>query len=174
MKTNKSHKHNSSFKVPEDYFGNVEDNVMRKIGELEPAEIPVSENGFSVPEGYFDNLENSILEKTEKSGKLINLFRKEYIYYAAAVAAIFILMLGNFFQTAQEETYGWQDVEISAMENYIDDGYNMGYIDWNTSEYSDLFDDATIIDDEDFNSVDQDAVFDYLDENMEDPTYILE
>ena len=177
MKNHKpTYKHNSGFNIPEDYFSNVEKRVMLKIGESESSKIPVKQTGMSVPAAYFDSLEDEIIAKTKKPDSgIISLFRRKYLYYAAAVAAIFILLVGNFFKAEPEQSQGWEDVEISAMENYIDDGYNMGYMELNTTEYSDLvFTDATIVNEEDFNSVDSEAVFSYLDENMEDPTYILE
>ena len=177
MKTQKN-KYNpdSGFKVPENYFGSLEEKLMQRLNEEKSGNIPVKGSGFTVPEDYFENLENRILSRvTEDKPKVIKLFKKEYIFYAAAVAAIFVLMLGNFFQTSQQQTLGWDDIEISAMENYFDDSYNMGYIEWSTSEYSDfIVEDANIIHEDNFREVDNEAVFDYLDENIEDPTYILE
>lgn len=176
MKTNKpKYNHDSGFKIPEDYFSSLEDRIMHRFNELE-SEIPAKQNDFKVPEGYFDSLEDKIISRANinKPG-IIRLFKREYFYYAAAVVAICILMLGNYFSPLEDPSIGWDDVEISAMENYIDEDYNMGYVEWNTSEYSDyIFSDSKIIYDEDFETVDSDAVLDYLDENIEDPTYILE
>lgn len=177
MKTNKSkYSENSGFKVPEDYFGNFEDRMLRRLEEQEAVKLPVQESGFAVPDGYFDTLEERILEKTrDKETPVVSIFKREYLFYAAAVAAVCILMLGNFFQTGAEESLGWDDIEISVMENYIDEGYDMGFIDLNTSDYSDLImKDGKLVDDSDFYSVSPETVIDYIDENIEDPTYILE
>ncbi|MCM8570772.1 hypothetical protein NE848_15355 [Gramella jeungdoensis] len=177
MKTNRSeYSKNSGFKAPQDYFENFEERMMRRLQEQEAVKLPVKESGFSVPDGYFERLDEKILKRTvDERPRVISLFKKEYLFYAAAVAAIFILMLGNFFQTESDQPLGWDDIEISAMENYIDEGYEMGFIELNTSDYSDLIlKDGKLIDDSDFYSVNSEAVFDYLDENIEDPTYILE
>ncbi|GAA4322098.1 hypothetical protein GCM10023115_50010 [Pontixanthobacter gangjinensis] len=163
------------FKVPDDYFSSLEDKLMRRIDAENKADLPDMGSGFTVPEGYFDTLEEQILSKTNRPSKVVSLFKKEYLYYAAAIAAIFVLMLGNFFQAEQPQNLGWDDVEITEIEDYFDEDYNMSYMEWNTTEYSDLmFDDARLIYEEDFNNVDSEAVFDYLDENIEDPTYIFE
>lgn len=176
MKTdNPKYNSNSGFKVPENYFRNFEDRLMDKINDQDPAQLPVKESGFTVPQGYFNELEDRLLKETGKPTKVVKLFKKEYLFYAAAVAAIFVLMLGNFFKTEPQQNLGWDDVEITDMENYFEEDYNMSYMEWNTSEYSDLISDGSkIIHEEDFNTVDSEAVFDYLDENIEDPTYILE
>ncbi|TBW28976.1 hypothetical protein [Gramella sp. KN1008] len=176
MKTDKSkYPKNSGFKVPKDYFDNFEERMMRKLEEQEAVKLPVTQSGFAVPDGYFDTLEEKILQKTKDSTPVISIFRKEYLFYAAAVAAIFILMLGNFFQTTSDQPVGWGDIEISIMENYIDQGYEMGFIDLNTSDYSDLIlKDGKLIDDSDFYSVNPETVMDYIDKNIEDPSYILE
>lgn len=177
MRTNKSkYTQNSGFKVPGDYFGSFEEKMMRKLENEESATIPLKGKTFSVPDTYFDSLEDKIIAKTNVSEpRVVSLFRKEYIYYAAAVAAIFVLMLGNFFQTGTNQPIGWDDIEISALENYIDEGYEMGYIELNSADVSDfVFEDGKLIDDSDFNTVNSDAVFDYIDENIEDPAYILE
>ncbi len=176
METDKStYSNNPGFNVPEDYFRNFDEKLMNRLDERKMG-LQKRNTGFSIPEDYFNLLEDKVIQKSlENETKVVRLFKKEYYFYAAAVAAIFILMLGNFFKTDQEQTLGWDDIEISAMENYIDDGYEMGYIDLNSSEYSDyIFEDGKLIDDSDFSSVNSEAAFEYLDENIEDPSYILE
>jgi len=177
MKTNESkYPQNSGFKVPKDYFGNLENKMMQRLEDQKSFEIPARGKEFSVPDGYFNSLEDKIIAKTQNNKpQVISLFKKEYIFYAAAVAAIFVLMLGNFFKTGTNQPLGWDDIEISAMENYIDEGYDMGYFELSSAEYSDyVFENGKLIDDSDFNTVNSDAVFDYIDENIEDPAYILE
>ena len=168
--------HKSGFKVPEDYFGNLEDNLMSKFNEQESYELTSARNGFKVPDDYFDQLEEKIIARTnQQESGVISLFRKEYIFYAAAVIAVCALLLGDFFDPGSSQNMGWDDIELSAMENYIDEGYEMGYIDLNSSEYSDfIIDGDQLVQEDDFNSVNSDAVFEYIDENIEDPTFILE
>lgn len=164
------------FKTPEDYFGSFEERMMLRIEKEKSFELPEAKGSFGVPDAYFETLEERILDKIEKDQKpVIRLWRKEYLFYAAAVAAIFVLMLGNFFQTETGNPVGWDDIEVSAMENYIDEGYEMGYIELNSSDYSDLIvEDGKLIDDSDFNKINSEAALDYISENMEDPAFIME
>ncbi|WP_026934622.1 hypothetical protein [Christiangramia echinicola] len=177
MKTNRpKYSHISGFKVPEDYFGNLEDKMLDNFNMQESVELKSTGSGFKVPDGYFDTLEETITSRTnQQKPRVISLFKKEYIFYAAAVIALFALLLGDFFKSGSNQNIGWDDIELSAMENYIDEGYEMGYIDLNSSEYSDfIFNGGQLVQEEDFNSVNSDAVFEYIDENLEDPAFILE
>ncbi|MBT8295052.1 MAG: hypothetical protein KJO51_01405 [Gramella sp.] len=176
MKTNRKHISESGFKIPKDYFGTFEERMMRKLYEKSEASSSYAESGFITPENYFENLEEVILSKTSKGNpKVISLFKKEYIFYAAAVAAIFALFLGDFFKSDPVQTMGWDDIEVSAMENYIDEGYEMGYFEMNTTDYSDIIvPGSQLVNEEDFEAVNSEAALDYIDENMEDPIYILE
>ena len=83
-------------------------------------------------------------------------------------------MLGNFFPNNHSEVIGWDDVEVSAMESYLEEGYEMGYIDLSSSEYSDFFVSGELVTDADFDEVTSEAVFEYIDENIEEPSYIME
>jgi len=177
MKSNKSkYSQNPGFKIPKDYFGNFEERIMGKLDEQDSFKIPAKDHGFSVPKDYFDSLEKKIIAKTHTNKpKVIRLINKEYLFYAAAVAAICVLMLGDFFKTGVEQPLGWDDIEVSAMESYIDEGYDMGIIELNSAEVSDfVFENGKLIDDSDFKTVNSEAAFDYIDENMENPAYILE
>lgn len=177
MKTNRpKYSHKSGFKVPEDYFGNLEDKMLDNFNMQESVELKSTGSGFKVPDGYFDTLEEKITSRTkQQKPRVISLFKKEYIFYAAAVIALFALLLGDFFKSGSNQNIGWDDIELSAMENYIDEGYEMGFIDLNSSEYSDfILNGGQLVQEEDFNSVNSDAVFEYIDENLEDPAFILE
>jgi len=177
MKTNRQkYSHKSGFKVPEDYLGSLEDKIMNKLNKQESVELESIGSGFKTPDGYFDKLDESIISKANRqTPRVVKLFKKEYIFYAAAVIALAALLLGDFFKSGSTQIMGWDDIELSAMENYIDEGYEMGYIDLNTSEYSEfILNGDQLVQEEDFNSVNSDAVFEYIDENIEDPTFILE
>ncbi|SDR65226.1 hypothetical protein [Christiangramia echinicola] len=177
MKTNRpKYSHKSGFKVPEDYFGKLEDKMLDNFNMQESVELKSTGSGFKVPDGYFDTLEETITSRTkQQKPRVISLFKKEYIFYAAAVITLFALLLGDFFKSGSNQNIGWDDIELSAMENYIDEGYEMGYIDLNSSEYSDfILNGGQLVQEEDFNSVNSDAVFEYIDENLEDPAFILE
>lgn len=175
MSTNNSkYPQKPGFKVPENYFEELEEKLMQGFAEENSIELPSVKSGFKVPEGYFEKLEDQILEKQKSTGKVISIFRKEYLYYAAAVAAIFILVwIAPFNKTATEDPLGWDDVEVSAMEDYIVESYDLDYMD--SAEFSSLFlDDEKLVDDSDFENVDSNVVIDYLEENVDDPLDIIE
>lgn len=177
MKTNKSkYTKDSGFRVPEDYFSNLEIDVFACMENPDFLDIKETGHGFSTPPGYFENFEDRVMMRVKKSdSKVITLFRKEYFYYAAAVAAMLVLMLGNFFpNSTQTETVGWDDIEVTALESYLEEGVEMGYIDLSSSEYSEFFVSGDLVDETDFDEVTSEAVFEYIDENVEDPSYILE
>lgn len=175
MKTNRNHTPKSGFKVPEDYFGNLEDRICQKLNGEESV-LTSNKSGFITPKHYFEDLEEVILSRIEpEKPKVIHLFRREYLFYAAAVVAIFALFLGNFFKSGSDLPMGWDDIEVSAMEIYIDEGYEMGYFELNTADYPEfILNGDQIVNEEDFNAVNTDAALEYIDENSEDPLYILE
>ena len=173
MKTdNFKHKNNTGFKVPETYFQDLENSLMNKISH--DNELPIVESsGFMTPDSYFDELEDSILAKSiAPETKVVPLFKKEYWLYASAIAAIMVIMLGNFFPSNQTNDLGWDDIEVTALENYIYDSYEMGSIDLNSVEYSDLITQGDL--EADFTEIDTEAAFEYIDENVEDPSYIMD
>lgn len=176
MNTNRSNIPKSGFKVPEEYFGNFEDRLLQKLEEQESLQSSTGNSGFITPEGYFDQLEEVILSRIDaEKPVVISLFKKEYLFYAAAVAAIFALFLGDFFKSGAEQPMGWDDIEVSAMENYIDEGYGMGYFELNTADYPDfILNENQLVGEEDFNNVDSQAALDYIDEHSEDPIFIIE
>lgn len=175
MKTNRKHISESGFKVPEDYFRTFEDRIMNRLHEKSGFQTSSAKSGFITPEDYFENLDEVILSKTAGRPKVIRLIRKEYLFYAAAVVALCTLLIGDFFKSDPAQTMGWDDIEVSAMENYIDEGYEMGYFEMNTNDYSDIvFPGNQLVNEEDFEAVNAEAALNYIDENTEDPIYILE
>lgn len=164
------------FKVPDMYFENFEERLMRSvIREDEQPEIDLNylgKPGFSVPEGYFESIEDKILEKVaNKPGKVVPLFSGRKIFYAAAVAAVFIGIISTLFFRNPTSEYTMETIELSALENYIEEGYfdldfneltafiteeDYSFDDYSTAEFSD------------------EAVFNYINENVEDPQLLFE
>ncbi|MCL6217317.1 hypothetical protein [Zunongwangia pacifica] len=165
----------SGFKVPSGYFENLEDNLCDKVcneeKQLEKIALP-KKAGFKVPGHYFDDLEDALVAKIEhKQPRSIKIDFRKTFYYAAAVAAIFVGLYTTVFTLGNEQSASWDDVELSAIEQYIDDGY----IDLSDTEFSSMIiEDGYIVEESDFATMNSDAVFEYLDENVEDPSFILE
>ncbi|APS40051.1 MULTISPECIES: hypothetical protein [Salegentibacter] len=165
-----SYNQKSGFKTPANYFEGLEEDLLdmvklsETLGEKKSA-------GFTAPIGYFDGLEDEILKKaTKPETRVRNLFTKEAFLYAASIAAIVIAFASTFYINPETQT-SWDNVELSVMENYIDNNN----IEFSTSEISNyIFQQGYIIDDADLNTVNSDAMKNYLDENLEDPLYILD
>lgn len=109
----------SGFKTPDSYFENFEAGL---FAQLNSEKFPKS-NGFKVPEGYFETLENTIITKvstTKKSSKVISIFSKKYVGYAAAIAAILIvgIMLLNFNRGQSN----LDTIQIGLIDKYIEEG----------------------------------------------------
>lgn len=174
MEENNTYRHNSGFKVPENYFDGLEDRILASVASDSP-EKRLSENtaGFRVPEGYFDSLEDRILEQVgqpAKRGALIPLFRSKKLLYAAAVAAVFIGLVSTLLLRPIAEI-SFDDMELSALENYIDEGY----LDFNLNEITSfMYEEGYAVDNLDQPKIDNEALLEYLDENIEDPAYLLE
>ncbi|HKL36079.1 MAG TPA: hypothetical protein VJ899_07300 [Salegentibacter sp.] len=160
----------SGFKTPSGYFEGLENKLLEKmklsetLGEKKSA-------GFKAPEGYFDGLEDELLEKVNKDEpKVRKLVTKEVFLYAASIAAMVIAFASTFYLNPETQT-SWENVELSVMESYIDNNN----IDLSTGEISNyIFQKGYIIDDTDLNKVDSEAMMNYLDENLDEPLYMLD
>jgi len=169
-KKNLPYNSTSGFKTPTDYFDGLEDDFLDMVKLSEQLEENKS-SGFTVPEGYFNGLEEEFLENaTKEEPKVRPLFNKEILLYAASIAAIVIAFASTFYINPETQT-SWETLELSVMENYIDDNN----IDFSTGEISNyIFQQGYVVDEEDLNSVDSEAMMNYLDENLEEPLYILD
>lgn len=112
----------TGFKTPENYFETLEENILAKIALQEKIS---KQNSFHVPANYFDSIDDAIFEKAsnQKSEvKVIPLYKKKFIRYAAAVAAVFILVVSIFqFNNTSFTTSGDHLTFSSLIENdFID------------------------------------------------------
>lgn len=173
-KNNLPYRKNPGFSVPPNYFEELENELFDMVTNNEVSQesnlSKIEKSGFIVPENYFANLEGDILKKLDAEPKVVSLFNKENLLYAASIAAIFIALAGVFFLNPPN-TATWDDIEVSVLESYIDDNN----INFSTPEISSfLFEDGIFLEEPDFTEVNADVMFDYLDENVEDPDYILD
>lgn len=115
----KDKKHIHGFKVPKDYFDNLEERVMQNIAM---DQLP-KDTGMRVPDGYFEQLEDRVMAKTitpeKKSPKVINLNSWWKVAVAASVIGIGIWLLpGN--PKANEMSNTMVNSEFT-IDRYIDD-----------------------------------------------------
>lgn len=164
----------SGFRVPGNYFSDLSSRILNELDDTQ--NIPVAEPGFGLPDDYFENLEQKIFSKIDRpEPKVVPFYRGKFWTYAAAVVVIGLLLFANLFKSKPSQAVSWDDIEVSVMEDYIDEGYDMGIIDLDTDDYSEfIFDDGKLVDDADFENVNSDAVYDYLEENLDDRADILE
>ena len=164
----------SGFKVPENYFTDFESKMLGSLGvEQDMVKTIKMDSGFKVPTDYFETLESKIyagIENSQSKGKVVPMYRTRKFYYYAAVAAVFVgLISTQLFNPIQENSF--DSIELSAIESYMDSGN----IDFNYNEISSIiYEEDYVFDKITTSSLSDDAVFEYLNENMEDPSIILE
>ncbi len=169
MNQNKEHNEDSlnqkfgkktSFTMPDNYFNDLENDLMSK---LMVEDLP-EKCGFETPKDYFDGLENKILKKVnfqqEEKGKIIP-FRKRFVQFGSMVAAASVLLLVVFQFTKTK------DVNIT-----IDDWFEAN--DVNTYELATLFDenDFSDLDELSFN-FENETIDDYID-NIDNSSFFDE
>lgn len=175
MKNNKLPYHNPGFKVPDNYFQDLEERLMHAVQEEKnPPEVMETysrQPGFVVPEGYFNNFGERIFDRVNKPVKVIPLFSAKKIFYAAAVAAVFIGIISTLFFRSNTAEYTLDSLELSALENYIEEGhFDMDYNELSafmTEEGYSFGNYST----EGFSD---EAVYNYINENIEDPEFLFE
>ena len=154
---------NSGFKTPEGYFEGFTDDLLNKMSK-ETTSLP-NKDGFKVPEGYFDNLNKTVLEKiTEKESKVIRLNSyKKYLYVAASVAAILILVLS--IQQKGKSSFTFDDLARTDIENYIEEN-ELGLSSYELAEVllTEEFEVNDILNGE----LDDENIIDYLEDNIDD------
>jgi len=105
------------FKTPQNYFDSFDEKLMDKLHN-EVSMIPKSD-GFSVPDNYFNTLQDKLNDKLKDKGKVVPLRSyKRYYAVAAAVAALFIFVIGQQFNSTEELSF--MDLANSEIEAYFD------------------------------------------------------
>ena len=164
----KDQKHTSGFGAPKGYFDEFEDRLFSKMSE---DQIPKN-SGFKVPKGYFDGLEDKTMEnyyELNKSKRVIPLFSRKTLVYAASIAASAVLIF-SLMKTDNPIT-DVDAIEISTIENYIDEGL-LGY---DTSDVSALLIDDDLTDLMSENDlITEEMLENFLLENIDDATLLIE
>ena len=99
----KENEFKNAFKVPEDYFSNLKDEIyLKKIKDQE---------SFKVPTNYFETLEQSILEQTIQS-KQSKVFQLNYWLVAAWVILLAIISVPLILNNQEKQTNQVVDTEV--------------------------------------------------------------
>lgn len=165
------------FTTPPSYFEELDDKIMSNIFGEDSKNLLLKsrkiKSGFQVPANYFDSLENQIAEKLDlhqKEVKVVSLTTKERLYHIAGIAACFAAIIGSLLINSRQEP-SFETLELSLIEDYIDNNK----IDLSTNEISNfMFDEGFEVDDFSNSSIDDEALYDYLSENIDDPTMDLD
>jgi len=157
MKTNLNNIEESGFKVPENYFENLEASILSHVNLKEKA----TDAGFTVPKDYFSKVEDTILTKVTKKEpvKIIPLINKKTIFYISSVAAA-ILLLFNLNIFNNKVTY--DALAYDTVENYVLNE------DIATEELATLFNEVDFSE-EGFEAISfsDEAIQDYINDNIE-------
>ena len=132
----------SGFKIPDNYFNEFESDLLLELRLKDQ----VSKSGFELPEDYLDNLKIDI-EKPESKSKVISLFNRKTLLYAASIAAITILVISiPEFNT----THNFATIDDDSMESYMlindYDAYELGDLIIDSSAFEDAILKETITD----------------------------
>lgn len=127
MKKDPSH-NDSGFKLPDDYFSNLEGRIRERLEQTETEEALPQEAGFTVPEGYFENLSGRMLEQaktteptTESTSGVIPLNRRLWKYAVAATITVLIATSTWMIGTG-EESMTFEDLSLTDIEWLLDQG----------------------------------------------------
>lgn len=106
---------NSGFKVPQNYFEDMEDFLLSEIKLKKTS----ATSGFAVPEKYFNTLEHRIIStvQDQKKFKIITLFSWRKVAYVGTIAASLIIMFNIFFNDSKKLTV--ETIKTASIENYI-------------------------------------------------------
>lgn len=173
MEKNKLPYHKSkNFKVPEGYFETLEERIMGAVtSNEEQTYLPKKEEaGFKVPENYFQNFDARLLdriEKEKKPPKVINLLNKEAFYYYAGAAAVIIALITTVF-TNPAQPVGFEDLDMLTLERYLHETFESSH-----SDIQYLSEEEAYLAPSGEADVDFDAVYEYLNENMEEPSLLF-
>ncbi|SDS48183.1 hypothetical protein SAMN04487764_2317 [Gillisia sp. Hel1_33_143] len=172
-KNNSKYPPQSGFKIPETYFKQFEDKMLDILNDEDQNSIQgIEDPGFKIPTDYFATLENEVLGKTvlkERSSKVISIFSKHNLLKVAAIAAVFVGVINIWF-TNPEPELSIDNVELAEIEDYID----TEMIDLNFLEISTLItQDGIVLDNLNTSKVNDEAVLEYLMNNVDDPDLLL-
>jgi hypothetical protein len=159
----------TGYKVPKDYFKTFEDRLFSKIETTETAQT-----GFKVPEGYFNSLEDQLLNKinaqknpSNRTGKVISLFKSKKILWAVSVAASLVLVFSliNTNKTTINEISTTEIADyITNNESDFTESIILTYI--NEDEITQLTEKTTLINDQ--------TLEDYLLENIDETSLLTQ
>lgn len=162
----------SGFKVPENYFQNFETRMFDKIQTLpQENELHKIQQPFNIPDNYFEVFEKKMLHKLAQEPdkpRVISLFSRKTLSYVAGIAAVIAVILTSSVIGHGEKTT-FEDLDMLAVENYL-----FETLDLSNPEETQLIDKREFSFAQGIDSnIDHEAVLEYLNENFEEPSLLL-
>ncbi len=117
MSKNNLHNINKTgFKIPDNYFDSVEDQLMDKINSEQLDDNKIT--GFKTPDDYFDSVEDNVFKQLNKDNKtkVVALFSRKNLMYLSGVAAAVLIMLSIFIKDKGETIF---DLDSEMVEAYF-------------------------------------------------------
>jgi len=146
------------FSVPKGYFDSFKDRLDDEI-KLDQLLEGSKETGFEVPEHYFSTNPERYVAQIKKPIKVIPLFNRKWIWTAASIAAI-ILLIVSIMPKGDIES-----VSVTEMENYL--------LDESAYDIAELLEDEEL-DDLSVDLFDDDIYIDYLNNTTDAYDFYLE
>lgn len=176
MKKNRlPYQNKTGFQIPEGYLDDLEERLLAKVTPL-MGDSPLwgkAEKPFAVPENYFDSLEDRIMDAVQgqekKEPKVISLIPRDIVYYVAGVAAV-LLAIVSITSEPQPASLSLENLDLLSLENYLEESFDYGHPEVAGYIAEDDFSFATPTRS---HGIDQEAVIEYLHENIEEPSLIF-
>lgn len=108
----------SGLNTPSDYFEGLEDVILSKAKLNEK----VSDSGFKVPENYFETIENTIIKTTiaKQEPKVISLFNRKTLLYVSSIAAAVVLFFSlPIISGSDGDIISFADVDTEFIDSYV-------------------------------------------------------
>ncbi len=121
------------FVVPEKFFTNEFDAILRKVNQIEN---PEKIGGFSIPEGYFNDLSNVINSRIETEDspkkKILKIWTSDFLKYATAACFILITATALYFNNKDYEFINTQESAYFSDNDlyYIDEQTIIDHVDF--------------------------------------------
>jgi hypothetical protein len=106
----------SAFKLPENYFEEIEDVILTKI----KAKQLKNKDSFELPDHYFDTIEDRVLNKV-KTPKAVFSIKRVATYIAPIAIAASLLLI--FILNTNQKTITFDSLATSEIEQFIDNGF---------------------------------------------------
>ncbi|WP_147448345.1 hypothetical protein [Dokdonia sinensis] len=176
MKPKDLHNDKPNFKLPDGYFNSFAEELSAQIA-LEKVLGGKAKLGFDIPEGYFESFEGRmstlsrkrILNNNTENTKVIKLNSKKWLWTAASIAAIALVIISVFpWSTAESPTF--DSLEIAEIEAYVEDR-DIAFSDY---ELGDMLTDDAFESLESTAYIEDAALVEYLENNLEDGSIFIE